>query len=171
MSSLKLLRTALLQTAVLISVIVSNIAWAEVSTVRINEVFAGYNGDSNIQFVELLVPDGAGIWGKGENETTGRMLLSFENKTGEASGRYVFLDNPPATGKTVLIATQAFSELSGAPVPDFIMPKNVMPLSGRVCWKNNIDNTNSIATTHCVSYGDLEWQHYFVPRSLSILFT
>ena len=154
MKNLKLLRSIPLQALVFISAIISNSVSADVSTVRINEVFAGYNGDSSIQFVELLVPDGAGIWGKGENETTGRMLLSFENKAGEASGRYVFLENPPAAGKTVLVATQAFSELSGAPVPDFIMPKNVMPLSGRVCWKNNIDNANGIVTSNCVSYGD-----------------
>ena len=108
--------------------------------VRINEVMAGLNGDSSIQFVEMEAAGAANkAWGPQGIETRGRTMLVFFDQAGKPSGRFVFPSNAPAGADTVLIATRAFAEATGI-TPDFVMPPEVVPLAGKVAFQSNPDN-------------------------------
>jgi cytochrome c peroxidase len=107
--------------------------------VRINEVMAGLNGDSSIQFVELEANGNANKgWGPGA-AIAGRAMLVFFDKTGNQTGRYVFPHDAPNGADTVLVATHDFADVTGI-TPDFIMPKEIMPLAGKVAFRSNPDN-------------------------------
>jgi hypothetical protein len=122
--------------------------------VRINELMAGSNGDSRIQFIEITVQSGAEKdWGPQGSETVGRAMLVFFDAAGNQTGRYVFPSDPGGTGLNVLIATQDFANLLNAPTPDFILPKEVMAVDGKVCFKNNPDNASADTINLCLSYG------------------
>ncbi len=122
--------------------------------VHINEVMAGVNGISAIQFIEMEVSTGAQKeWGPQGSETVGRAMLVFFDSAENQTGRYVFPDDPGGTANTVLIATQAFADWPGAPTPDFIITPEVMALSGKVCFKNNPANANADPINLCLSYG------------------
>ena len=96
--------------------------------VRINEAMAGLNADSGTQFVELGVRDEAQKqWGPRGAETAGRCELVFTNSAGVQTGRFVFPNDPAFGSRTVFAATAEFAALTGI-VPDFIMPRLVMPL-------------------------------------------
>src|SRR6185503_3472456 len=62
----------------------------------------------------------------------------------------------PATGGSLqtLVATQEFANLAGAPVPDVIIPPLLIPIAGKVCFRNNPANTSSTLRNECVSYGN-----------------
>ena len=121
--------------------------------VRINEVMAGMNGNSRIQFVELEVADAAQKgWGPQGAESAGRAMLAFFDGAGRKSGRFVFPSDAPGGGPTVLVATPAFAALPGAPTPDFVMPPEVMAINGRVTFTHNPDNTH-FNVSASVSYG------------------
>ena len=77
--------------------------------VRMEEVMAGANGDSKIQFVEMDVPFGQNDWGAQGSEPVGRVMLAFFDAADNQTGRFVFASDPPGGGK-VLIATQEFAE-------------------------------------------------------------
>ena len=132
--------------------------------IQINEVMAGYNGDSSVQFIEIE-SNGAGqkCWGPqdgtncpGSGETVGRAMLLFFDAAGNQTGRYVFQSDPNTGGtNTVLIATQEFANLAGAPTPDFILPQpELIPNSGQVCFRANPDNGNGDNINLCLSYGN-----------------
>ncbi|HEU0010882.1 MAG TPA: LamG-like jellyroll fold domain-containing protein [Verrucomicrobiae bacterium] len=120
--------------------------------VRLSEVMTGLNGDSTIQFVELEVnSDADKLWGPQSGETAGRAMLAFFDETGSQIGRFVFPSNAPAGGTKVLVATRAFSQLTGLR-PDFFMPAELSAIGGKVAFMANPDNlrfTMNIA----LSYG------------------
>lgn len=129
-------------------------AHATLSDVRINEVMASYNGNSTVQFVELLVADETSkAWGPGTGEATGRAQIEFYNARGERTGRYVFPHDAPAGGRTVLVATGYYAAMKNALPPDFRMPREIMPISGKVCFANNPDSAAAVTARSCVSYG------------------
>jgi uncharacterized repeat protein (TIGR01451 family) len=120
--------------------------------VRINEVMAGLNGDSTVQFVELEVNgDADKAWGPQNGETAGRAMLAFFDETGNQSGRFVFPSNAPGGGNFVLVATRAFAEQTGLR-PDFIMPPEVVAIAGKVAFMANPDNAH-FAMNIALSYG------------------
>ncbi|MGQ0595600.1 MAG: choice-of-anchor D domain-containing protein [Gammaproteobacteria bacterium] len=124
--------------------------------VQIDEIMAGANGDSQIQFVEMGVSDGGQKeWGPNRDlsEEVGRAMLVFFDINGKRTGRFVFPTNAPAGGNQVLIATSAFAALPGAPTPDFIMPANLMAQSGKLCFRGNPANPNRFDVNLCLSYG------------------
>lgn len=124
--------------------------------VRIAEVFAGLNGDSTIQFVELETAAQAHkAWGPQGSETVGRAVLLFYDAAGVQSGRFVFPSNAPAGENTVLVATRAFAELTGVQ-PDFIMPPEVVPIAGKVVFTSNPENRH-FDTHLALSYGGAEY--------------
>ena len=92
-------------------------ASAGVHTWDVNEVFS--NADGTIQFVELWEANGTpGETGVGNGTiTSNTQSHSFGN--GPVVG--------PTTNKYYLIATQAFADLPGAPVPDEIIPAGKIP--------------------------------------------
>ena len=128
--------------------------------VRINEIMAGLNGDSNIQFIELVTEDVIDkLWGPQGTETTGRLMLTFFDRNGNQAGRFVVPADPDAntgSANTVLFSTQEFATLAGI-TPDFVIPKQVMPISGKICVKANEDNPNAAPLNLCLSYGGTEF--------------
>ena len=109
---------------------------------HIEEVMAGANGNSQVQFI--IIEQGAvgqHLWGPQGGETQARAQLVFFDATGRETGIFKFPSDPPTGGTLdVLIATQAFAELTGAPTPDVIIPPLVIPISGRVCFRANPGN-------------------------------
>lgn len=127
--------------------------------VQIDEIMAGANGDSQIQFVEMRVSDGSQKeWGPNRDlsEEAGRAMLVFFDINGKRTGRFVFPTNAPAGGDQVLIATSAFAALPRAPTPDFIMPTDLMAQSGKLCFRGNPANPNRFDVNLCLSYGAFE---------------
>ena len=120
--------------------------------VRINELMAGLNGDSSIQFLEMVsLGDGQKSWGP-NGDVVGRAMVVFFDSAGSETGRFVIPTNPGSGANTVLFATQAFADLTGI-TPDFIIPEGVMPIAGKVCFKNNPDNPFAFNINLCLSYG------------------
>ena len=116
----------------------------------------------------------------GANETRSRNALVFFDGQGRETGRYKFPENPASavfgsTGSrpnttgarqgtarprpsadqnTVLIATDAFAQLPGAPQPQFVMPPLLNAIAGKVCFVGNTEeNRNAAPVNLCVSYG------------------
>ena len=167
--------------------------------IRFEELMAGANGDSRIQFITIGAAGArATCWGPqvapgtpgadgddstcyagGGSETRSRNALVFFDSEGRETGRYKFPENPspvasvaqpsrpnrtgaavgtaiPRTPGTnvILIATEAFAQLAGAPTPDFIMPPIMNAISGKVCFVDNrVENPNASPINLCVSYG------------------
>ncbi|WP_069471106.1 Calx-beta domain-containing protein [Candidatus Marithrix sp. Canyon 246] len=144
-------------------------AFATNHIVSINEIMAGLNGDSNVQFVEMSVPLGQHLWGPQGSESVGRTMLVFFNANDQQTGRFVFPSNPNVTQSEhiILIATQAFADLPGAPTPDFIMPREIIPITGKVCFQGNSDNPGHFGVNLCLSYGGLTSLPILGARSLS----
>jgi hypothetical protein len=125
----------------------------------INEVLTSYNGDPNVQFVEM------------------RMLFSFQNSVQhsvfaafDSNGQYIkdLLEVPgnvtnSGTDVRWLIGTTAFQTASGI-TPDFMMPTGILPSGGgMVCFGGgggitpqnppSWDRTNFASYVDCVAYG------------------
>ena len=130
--------------------------------IRINEVMAGLNGDSSIQFVEMVIQDRIlalafqGKWGPQSGEAVGRARLVFFDAAGRQTGRFVFPSNVPNERNgdmTVLVATREFANLTRL-TPDFIMPKGIMPVAGKVRFEGNPDAGGAaFRVTNALSYG------------------
>ncbi len=135
---------------------------------HIQEIMAGANGNSKIQFIVIKQEGGGNCWGPqvnparageqncffgGANETQSRVMLVFFDSTGRETGKFKFTKSPPNNSNQTLIATQDFADLTGAPTPDFIMPPLLSPISGKVCFTNNPANANAFARNDCLSYG------------------
>ena len=85
--------------------------------VMIDEVMAGANGTSSIQFIEMrMCCGGQNAWGPQGSETTSRARLVFFDAGGTQTGEFRFPNNPPSGSAPVLIATQAFADLPEYPV-------------------------------------------------------
>ena len=163
-------------TSMVVLVAISAYPRATNHQVRIEEAMAGANGDSQIQFVEMrMLATIQNCWGPqvddaitpgadtsdddcfsvGANETRSRAMLVFSDAIGREVGRFKFPENPPSGSQRVLIATQAFADLAGAPTPDFIMPPLMNPVNGKVCFKGNgTENANAFFISLCLSYGN-----------------
>src|SRR5947209_9153694 len=120
---------------------------------HIQEIMAGVNGNSKIQFIVIKQEGGGNLWGPQAGETQSRVMLVFFDATGRETGKFRFPHSVPLDTNPQLIATQDFANLAGAPTPDFIMPPLLSPISGKVCFTNNPLNINAFPRTDCVSYG------------------
>ena len=120
---------------------------------HIQEIMAGANGNSKIQFIVIKQEGGGNLWGPQGVETQSRVMLVFFDATGREIGKFKFPHSVPADANPQLIATQDFANLPGAPAPDFIMPPLLSPIGGKVCFTNNPLNPNALPRTDCVSYG------------------
>ena len=120
---------------------------------HIQEIMAGANGNSKIQFVVIQQEGGGSLWGPQAGETQSRVMLQFFDAAGRETGKFKFPHDVPADTNPQLIATQDFANLTGAPTPDFIMPPLLNPIGGMVCFTNNPLNPNASPRTDCVAYG------------------
>lgn len=120
---------------------------------HIQEIMAGVNGNSKIQFIVIQQEGGGNLWGPQTGETQSRVMLQFFDAAGREIGKFKFPHNVPADANPQLIATQDFANLPGAPTPDFIMPPLLSPIGGMVCFTNNPLNPNAVPRTDCVAYG------------------
>jgi cytochrome c peroxidase len=120
---------------------------------HIQEIMAGVNGNSKIQFIVIKQEGGGNLWGPQTGETQSRMMLVFFDGAGRETGKFKFPHNVPADTNPQLIATQDFANLPGAPAPDFIMPPLLSPISGKVCFTNNPLGVILFPRTDCVAYG------------------
>lgn len=119
----------------------------------IEELMAGANGDSRVQFLVINQDtNGQNLWGPNGGAQS-RAMLVFYDALGRETGIYKFPVNPP-TGGTLrtLIATTEFASLSGAPTPDIVIPPMLNATSGKVCFRTNPANP-VFARNECVSYG------------------
>lgn len=125
---------------------------------QIDEIMAGANGDSSIQFVEMSFGGcGQNMWGPNGGTATRSMLVFFD-ASGNQTGHFRFPSNPDCGNNKVLVATQAFASLSGAPTPEFIIPPLLSPRGGKVCFKGNFgfgpgQNSFAFNRNECLSYG------------------
>jgi hypothetical protein len=88
---------------------------------RFTEIFS--SADGTVQFVEMRVTDPAGT---GEWNISGMELSSNANS-------YFFPNDLPQENtfeRWMLVATQAFADLPGAPTPDFILPESFFDPAG-----------------------------------------
>jgi hypothetical protein len=121
------------------------------------ELLAGANGDSSIQFVQMEFGGCAGpenLWGPLHSGGASNAMLVFFDAQGNETYRYKFPSDPPCGNDHVLIATQGFASLPGAPTPEFIIPPVISPISGKVCFKGNTsESATAFGRNFCVSYG------------------
>jgi hypothetical protein len=120
---------------------------------HIQEIMAGVNGNSKIQFIVIKQEGGGNLWGPQPGETQSRVMLQFFDGAGREIGKFKFPHDVPLDTNPQLIATQDFANLPGAPTPDFIMPPLLSPISGMVCFTNNPLNPNAFPRTDCLAYG------------------
>ncbi len=122
--------------------------------VHFEEIMAGANGNSNIQFIVIeQESSGQNRWGPTDCLQSASMLVFFD-ATGRETGKFKFPENVPTDGTfKTLIATTDFANLTGAPTPDMIMPPLLNPISGKVCVKSNPANPVAFSVNLCVSYG------------------
>jgi cytochrome c peroxidase len=151
---LQLTRRALMAAAALLLFLSAGKIHATNHEVHIDEVMAGANGNSKIQFIILRQEEiGQNLWGPTNGLQSAAMLVFFD-ATGRETGKFKFPANPPTAGTLkTLIATQEFANLPGAPRPDVIIPPLVNPISGQVCFRNNPQNA-VFARNECLSYGN-----------------
>ncbi|VAW42962.1 hypothetical protein MNBD_CHLOROFLEXI01-2555 [hydrothermal vent metagenome] len=147
--------------AIIAAFIVTQQVSANNHLVRINELMAGMNGDSKVQYIVLeAANDSEKAWGPQAGDpvgSPGRAMLVFYSAIGTETGRFVFPNDPADNDNTVLIATAEFAALPGAPTPDFIMPADVIPIAGKVTFQNNPDNINSTSVNVALSYGGADY--------------
>lgn len=88
---------------------------------RFNEIFS--NADGTVQFIEMRECCGSTFeWG-----LSGKWVLAVDT-----DNQFTFPSDlsGDTANRHLLLATQAFADLSGVPAPDFIIPDNFLPLGG-----------------------------------------
>jgi hypothetical protein len=143
---------------------------------HIQQVMAGANGNTSIQFVELRMLDDLqmcqGTAASFDPDTLtdlkcaptgpGASLLFFD-RSGQQVAEFDFPHNTAVgeKGRSILIATEAFAALPGAPAPDFIMPPHVVPESGQVCYKSRPGTF--LFVNNCLHYGSFSNDNFGAP--------
>jgi hypothetical protein len=121
-------------------------AAAATNQVLLSEVLGSWQGDDDVQFVELVVAVG------GATDVTGGSL-TFSTDTGDRRSFQIPGDvtNGDA-GRRILFATTHGSEVIGI-VPDFILPSGLLPpRTGRVCYQIP-DDRGGTDVIDCLAYG------------------
>ncbi len=129
--------------------------------VQLDEVMAGANGDSKIQFIEMkFSTPSQNLWGPQNPGDPSRAELAFFDATGTQTGEFDFPSNPPEVPGSqdpntpglfsALIATQEFVDATGL-AADFIIPNDVINRAGKVCFR---DNVSPFIVNICLTYGD-----------------
>ena len=136
-------------------------AHARAPGVRIEEVMAGANGDSRLQFIELRVRFARrNRWGpvrRDRDFPASRAMLTFHDATGAQTGAFEFPGRSrPQRGRwfrrsrSVPVATEAFQQLTGLPA-DYVIPPEIVPVDGMVCFRDNSAPDPRSAVSHYTS--------------------
>src|SRR5262249_5018135 len=82
---------------------------------HIQEIMAGANGNSKIQFIVIKQEGGGHLWGPQTSlsETQSRVMLVFFDAAGRETGKFKFPHDVPVDMNPQLIATQDFANLPG----------------------------------------------------------
>jgi hypothetical protein len=137
-------RTPILLLTALLTAAVS--APAATAQVLLSEVLGSWQGDDNVQFVELVVAT-AGATG------VGGTVLAFTSDTGERKSFQLptAVANGDA-GRRILAATTRAAEVTGL-IPDFVLPAGLLPpRTGRVCYQVP-DGEGGTIVLDCLAYG------------------
>jgi len=127
---------------------------------RINEIMAGANGDSRLQFIELNAPkrrDGAPP-SAGPRRDGARAVLSFHDATGLQTDEFEIPERQGrdrSRGHTILLATQVFARELGLE-PDFVMPQQISAPDGAICLHRIRPGRGRGTQVDCVAYGRLQ---------------
>jgi hypothetical protein len=122
----------------------------------ISELGAGFQGNGDIQFVELRLDSG------GQTQVTNTRLTAFA-ADGAATELVLTGANVSngANGANILYATTAFAAATGI-TPDFTMPAGLVTPTGMICWgapgvvppaPDSWDLTKPENYVDCVAYG------------------
>lgn len=138
-----------------LALVVSGEARASFHLATIAEVLTSYQGDANVQFVEILDPVG------GQNLVGDTVLAAFD-ASGAHSGDLLVVPSDVSTASpTWLMATAAFETATGI-TPDFVIPPGLPTAGGMACWgapgavapdPGSWDHTNPENYVDCVAYG------------------
>ncbi len=125
----------------------------------IDEIMTSYDGDPNVQFVEIKMLAFVQAF------VAGTVLGAFDTNGTYIGDVLIVPGNVIQNGPDVrwLMATERFVTLSGL-TPDFIMPATLPSGGGMVCWgapglgnfvpdPNSWDHSNPNEYTDCVAYG------------------
>src|SRR3954453_12690218 len=84
---------------------------------HIQEIMAGVNGNSKIQFIVIKQEGSGNLWGPQSGETQSRVMLVFFDATGRENGKFKFPHNVPRDSNTQLFAAQDFGNRTAPPGP------------------------------------------------------
>src|SRR5262245_14755289 len=68
--------------------------YASVDENHLEEIMAGANGDSRVQFIVVRTEPFGNCWGPQGGELQSRAMLVFEDALGRETGRFKFPNNP-----------------------------------------------------------------------------
>ena len=125
------------------------VARATSSTIVLDEIVGSWQGDDEIQYVELRMLD------DGLNGIGGVTALVFDDASAsEAGRRTAFFTQNVARGLTnakILVASTKARDLAGV-VPDALLPVGFLHAkAGRVCFA--VDTMSGLMAIDCVAYG------------------
>ena len=130
----------------------------------IDEVLTSYNGDANVQFVEIRMLNTS-------QTVVGNTVLAAFDASGSYTADVLVVPNSltPNAELRWLMGTTQFQTASGV-TPDFIMPAGLPTGGGMICWgAPGLDHTIPANYIDCVAYGTYSGSsnvHIGTPTSL-----
>ena len=126
-------------------------ASAIVHLAEVHEIMVGFNGDPDVQFIEINMRLGA------QNITVGSKLASFDSTGAFLNNLITFPGNVPNSGSDIrwIVGTTEFETASGI-TADFVIPASpgLPPTVGMVCFfEAGRDFTDPFQSIDCISYG------------------
>jgi len=122
---------------------------------EIREVLTSFNGDANVQFVEIA------MLSSGQNLVHDTVLAAFDRDGNYLQDVLVVPGDVPNSFAPWLMATAGFQALTGF-APDFVIPAALPTQGGMVCWgapgvavppPASWDHTNPANFVDCLAYG------------------
>ncbi len=114
---------------------------------QINEVMVGFNGNPDIQYVEIDQPFGA------QPFVGGTQLAAF-GPTGNFIGIVLVVPNQVANGDTWIMGTPQFETASGIQADFEFAPGMISPTGGMVCWGATSGASAPNNHVDCLAYGN-----------------
>jgi hypothetical protein len=134
--------------ALIVTVSSPGLAGATFHLAEIDELMVSYDGDSAVQFVEIVMK------AAGQQFVDGTKLSAFD-ADGNFTGVVLTVGGDVAggNGRSWIMGTAAFEATSGL-APDFVFAPGLPTDAGMVCWGLPLQETDPADYVDCVSYGD-----------------